>query len=791
MVSVLHKKLLRALWRARGQSVGVVAVVACGTACYISIASAHSNLVLTRDTYYAQNRFADFEIVLERAPDTALFKLRSIPGVHQVRGRIVKDANLDIEGSDDPVVGRVISMPNTKQPVLNDVHLVSGRYFSEGAQDEVILSERFARENKIAIGDRIHASIESRKYPLRVVGLGLSPEYVYMIRNVAELVPSPERFAILWVSEDFAETALNSQNACNNVVGSVDSHADVDFVLDRAEDILDAYGVIAKVRKDQQLSNQFVSEEIKGLAVTAKVVPGIFQGIAAMILLVLLNRMVRSERAEIGLLKAYGYSNWSIAWHYIQYALVLAVAGSLIGFGAGQWLANGMIKLYVKFYDFPILRSRVYPDVLARSIGISIMFSVLGAVIAAARAARIHPAESMRPEAPRFGHHTALERLPGFWRALSFTSKMIVRNVSRNAFRAAFLIFGVMISTGLLFIGFFSSDAMRYMLAFQFSAVQREDLTINLVTERGTDALHEIARLDGVRFVEPMLQYPFEIASGWRQKDIALVGLPKAARLQKLIDENEDFFDVGDHGLVVSRRLADDLRVDVGSVVSLKSLTGRVTKTRQAVVVKVVKQYLGSSAYMNIDALSRMLDEPFAMNAALVRTEPGAARAINRHLKDVPIVAAVSIKEDAYKSLWNTLAQNMIVMNTMLIGFSAIIACAVIYNVTAVSLAERARELASLRVLGFTQAEVGGILYRENFVLATVGLFLGIPAGVGLCRLLVIAYDTELFRMPFHIERITYVYVMVLIVSFVVAANLAVHAKIKRLDLVEVLKERE
>jgi len=788
---VLDRKLVRTLWWSRGQSIAVAMVVLCGTACYIAIASAHSNLVLTRDTYYSQYRFADFEIHLERAPLTAIFKLESLPGVRQVRGRIVKDVNLDIEGEDEPRIGRIISMPNRQRDVLNDICLMEGRYFSEGKQNEVILSQRFAQANGLKPGDQIEASIDNKKHTLRIVGTALSPEYVYTIRSVQELVPNFERFGILWVPRDFAETALDMSEACNNIIGSVDNPEVLDALLDTAEDILDPYGIFAKVKREDQISNRFISDEITGLEVMAKIVPGLFQGIAALVMLVLLNRMVRKERTEIGLLKAYGYSNFAVSFYYIKYALLLSLAGCLGGFALGQWLANAMIRLYVEYYNFPILQSRVYPEVLARSVAIGIAFALLGALSAAIRAARIQPAESMRPEAPRHGHRTLIERVAILWRNLSFTWKMIVRNVSRNAFRASLNAFGVMISSGLLIMGFFTLDSMDYMLKFQFEQVQREDVKVSFEAERGKEALYEAQRFAHVRYAEPLLQYPFEIKSDWRKKDTAIIGLPNGAQLQKLVDVQEKTVPVGDAGLVLSDRLARDLGVRAGDTLRVKPLMGRITKEKDVVVSKVVAQYLGSSAYMNIDELSRVLDEPFALNAVLLRTERGMESELNKELKDVPGVAAVEIKADSLKGLESTIEQSAQISNTMILLFAAVIAFSIIYNITTVSLAERQRELASLRVLGFSRHEVGRILYHENFALCIVGLILGIPFGVGVCRLIVKAYDTELYRLPFHLENSTYISATICSFLFVVIANLAVRHKINRLDMVEVLKERE
>ncbi len=790
-MNVLNKKLIRTLWWSRGQSIAVAMVVLCGTACYIAIASAHSNLVLTRDTYYSQYRLADFEIQLERAPLTALFKIESLPGVRQVRGRIVKDVNLDLEGEDEPRIGRIISMPNREEDVLNDICIMEGRYFSEGKQNEVIVSQRFARLNHLHIGDYIKASIDNKKHTLRIVGTALSPEYVYTIRTVQELVPNFERFGILWVPQDFAETAFDMNEACNDVIGTVEKSEDLDALLDKANDILDPYGVFAKVKREDQISNRFLSDEITGLATTAKIIPGLFQGIAALILLVLLNRMVRKERTEIGLLKAYGYSSFAVALYYIKYALVLGAIGCLGGFAVGQWLAGAMIRMYVEYYDFPLLRSRVYPDVLARSFGIGIVFSVAGALTAAIHAARIQPAESMRPEAPKYAHRTWIERFGLLWRSLSFTWKMIVRNMSRNAFRAALNAFGVMVSSGLLIMGFFMLDSMDYMLQFQFKEVQREDVKVDFESERGKDAFYEASRFDNVRYAEPVLQYPFEIKSAWRAKDVVIIGLPEGARLQRLLNTKQQPVSVGEDGLVLSDRLARDLGVHVGDVLTLKPLMGRVTKEKRIAVSKVVQQYLGSSAYMNIDALSRVLDEPFAVNAVLLRTVRGQEEELNKQLKDVPGVAAVEIKSESLKGLEDTLEQSTQIMNSMIVLFAAVIAFAIIYNITTVSLAERQRELASLRVLGFSAQEVGRILYHENFALCIIGLILGIPFGIGVCWLIVGAYDTDLYRLPFHIDNETFVVATALSFVFVVLANLAVRQKIKRLDMVEVLKERE
>ncbi len=790
-MKVLDKKLLRHLRSSWGQALAIVAVILCGTATFITVASAYRDLLLTRDAYYTRYRFADFNLMFKQAPTTEAFKIEAIPGVRRVHGRIVKDVNLDIAGTDEPRIGRIISMPDLPVEVLDDICLMSGRYFDRGALNEVIVSTDFAKANRLKLGDRVRATIENKKHTLKIVGTALSPEYVYPIRSASELVPSPERFGILWAPRSFVEDAFNMQDACNEIIGTVEVSANLDAVLDKAEKILKPYGVYAKLKRDDQISNRFLSDEIKGLEVSAWITPAIFLGVAALILFVLLNRMVSNERTEIGLLKAYGYSNWAVASYYVKFALVLGVAGCLGGFVVGQWLAYAMIRMYVEFFQFPLLRAQVYADVLVRSMGISVAFALAGAVSAARRAAAIDPAVAMRAPAPKYGHRTVFERVQPVWRRLSFSWKMIVRNVSRYRLRSSITSFGIMVSVGIMIVGFFLGDSMDYMIGFQFSETQREDVRVGLITEQSKSALYDLARFDGVRRVEPMLEYPFEIRTEWRTKDVVVIGLPEDGQLHRLNNEQGAPVDVTGPGLILSDKLAEQLGVHAGSQVRLKPLMGRVTKERVVPVSKIVRQYLGVAAYMNIDALSRILDEPIAMNAALFRTVQHGERALGTKLKDVPAVASVEIKSDSIANIKKTLAQSMSISNMFLAIFSGVIAFAVIYNTTMVSLMERQRELASLRVLGFTIREVGSIVYKENVVLSAVGLLFGFPFGVMLSKLLVRAYDTDLYRLPFHIEPPTFVRAFVLTVVFLALANVAAWRKIKRLDLVEVLKARE
>ncbi len=788
---VLDKKLLRNLWTAKGQAVAVTTVIFLGVASFVCVLSAHRGLRLTRDTYYEQCRLGDFWAPLERAPARVVQKVEALPEILRAQGRIVEEVNLDVQGKVQPCTGRLITLPARQGTAINDIHLVSGRYFSEGVPNEVILSDRFARENRLGIGDRIWATVNDRKQPLRIIGTALSPEYVYMIPSAREFLPDPERFAILWLKQDFAEMALGMQEAVNEVVGFLDPEAPIDASLERIKKILEPYGAVATIHRKDQLSNRYLSEEIKQLGASAGIVPTIFLGIAALILMVMLDRIVQRERGQIGVLKAYGHSNFAIGTHYIKFSLMLSLLGAAGGVLLGNWLARLLMRMYVAFFEFPILRHRFHPDILLLTLTISMVAGVLGASWAVAGVVKIHPAEAVRPPAPKAGHRIWLESLGPVWGRVSFIGKIILRNIFRYKVRAGLTVFGVMCATTIVLFVRFVGDAMDYLITYQFDTVQKQDVRVDFQVERGKGALLEAGRFPYVRAAEPQLNYPFTFKHAWRKMDTVVTGIVPDAQMLNLESMDGYPIEVGQDGLVIGQHIANKLALLPGDTVIMEPLFGRVTGETGVQVRGVAQQYLGTGAYMNIRALSRILGESFVLNGVLLRTGEDGHRALNKYLKDVPAVASVEFKRESRQKVEETLAASMAIGNLVYGIFAGVIAFAIIYNTTAVSLTERTRELASLRVLGFTLSEIRRIVFGENVMLAVVGVMLGLPLGTLLCRWLVKAYETDIYRLPFYLSRWAYVSTILSVGVFVFVANLASRRRIARLDMVEVLKARE
>lgn len=785
----LNRKLLRDLRQSRGQVLAVLAVIACGIAVYGAFYASYHNLLLTRDGYYAQLRFHDLELQFEKAPASAVLRVAALPGVREARGRIVKDVNLSVAGVDDNKIARLISLPPAQG--IDGLQLVHGRWPAPEAADEAVVEEKFFSANRLGLGDRIAVKIQGRRQSLKLVGTAQSPEYVYTIRNPQEMVPNPLKFAVIWVQRDWAESQLDLGGSVNDIVALIQRPDQAEALLDRAGEILKPYGLYAKTSRKQQLSNWYLDSELTGLEAAAKVTPMIFMLIAAVILLILLSRMIQRERGQIGLLKAYGYTDREVAWHYFKFAGVIGFGGGLLGYLLGQWMGAGMIRIYVQFFSFPLLRMGFYPDLLGASLAIGTGTALASAALVVRSVVRISPASAMRESPPSSAARTPLEAIPALWRRLSFTSKLILRNVFRYPLRSGFTVLGVMLATAILLMGYYKLDAIDVMLAHQYGRVQREDMRVNFYLERGFDALYDMRRLPHVLRAEPELLEAFELSAGPRRKQLLVTGLPDDCRLFGLLDAEDRPIRLTGDGLVLLTQTAKELGLRVGDAVTLKPLIGRIDRPVRVRIDRIVNQYIGSGAYMRLPALSRLLDEPRALNATLLRIEPGYARQINRRLREIPAVAAVEVKQDSLANFQKTIGESSGISNFFTLLFAGVIAIAVIYNSTAISITERRREMASLRVLGYTTAEVGRIVFNENLGLSLVGLGLGLVTGTWMCAAISTAVETEVYRLPFFISEQTYLITTGAIVGFVALSNWLSRRKIASIDMVEALKSRE
>ena len=788
-MTALNRKLVRDLWGARGQALAIALVIGAGIAVFASMFSTFDSLDLTLGTYYERTRFGDVFASLKRAPLSLAADIAAIPGVAQVEARVVVDVTLDVRDLPEPAIGRLISVAPAGRPRLCDVVLRKGRDIEAGRPDEVLASETFAAAHGLEPGDSVGAIINGRRRELRIVGLALSPEYIYPIRP-GELLPDERHFGVFWMDGRALAAAFQMEGAFNNVVVTLMRGASEPDVIAGLDRLLEPqYGGLGAIPRALQPSHWYLNNELVQLRSSGAIVPAIFLAVAAFLLNVVLSRIVLVQRAQIAALKALGYGNAAVAWHYVKWSIVVACAGAAVGLSAGTWLGWAMTQMYTLFFHFPLLLYRLEPVVIVESVAIALGAAVLGALAAVRRAVSLPPAEAMRPEAPARFSETWVERA-GLRRLLSQPARIIVRTLQRHPGRAALSTVGIALAGSMLVLGNFSLDAVDVMMDVQFNVAQRYDLMASTVEPVSPGALDELRRLPGVMDAEPFRAVPARLRVGHRSRHAAILGVPAEARLNRVIDASLRALTPPPQGLVLSAKLAETLGVRRGDAVTVEVLEGR-RPVRQVPVADLVDEYMGMNAYMELDALRQLMQEGGTLSGAYLLVDRGQVETLYRRLKETPRVGGVLLKRAAVESFQETFQSLVAQMQAIYVVFAAVIAFGVVYNTARISLSERSRELATLRVIGFTRAEVSYILLGELALVTLVAVPAGLALGHVFAGLLVAAMNSEMFRIPLVIAPRTYAFAAVVIIVATAVSAMVVRHRLDHLDLVEVLKTRE
>jgi putative ABC transport system permease protein len=787
-MSALNRKLVRDLWLMKAQAMAIAMVVAAGVSMYVMYLSNFASLQGTRAAYYSQQRFADVFASMKRAPERVAGEIAALPGVTAVETRVVANVTLDLAQLDEPASGRLVSIPSDRRPHVNDLFLRRGRWIEAGRRDEVLASEGFVTAHGLNPGDRIPAVINGRLRDLTIVGVALSPEYIYTIRP-GELVPDDKRFGIFWMDRQALGAAYDMEGGFNDVVLKLAPGASSAEVIARLDRILEPYGGLGAIPRALQLSHWTVENELAQLESFGFMLPLVFLLVAAFILNVALTRALALQRAQIAALKALGYANVAIGWHYLKWAFVIGALGVVIGIAAGAWLGQLIIGLYNEFFRFPELRFSVPVSVVIGAMTMTFAAAAGGAFSAVRRAVNVPPAEAMRPEAPARYRRSVFET-PRVSRHLGAAGRMVLRNVTRHPLRASASIFGIGFAVAILMVGFVFSDAIERLIETQFWLAERQDVAVNFVEPRSDAARHALARLPGVVAVEPQRSVAVRVRSGHRERYLSLTGVPPSPRFRQIVDRNGGRVQMPASGVVLSSILGDVLGVGPGDVITIEVLEGE-RPVRQVQVSGLVDDTMGLAMYMDLDAVHRLMREGDVASGALLLVDAEHQAQLSSALKRLPVVAGAGFKRAVLQSFRDTMSANMNLSILINLIFAGVIAFGVVYNAARVSLSERSRELASLRVLGFTRAEISLILLGELALLTLAALPVGAVLGYALAAFIVSSIQSEVYRFPLFISSQAVAWSFLGIIAAAIVSALLVRRRLDRLDLVAVLKVRE
>lgn len=789
MISALDRKLIRDLAGMWGQALMIALVVSAGVATFINSRTMLYSLETTRASFYDRYYFADVFTTVKRAPESIRARAAAIPGVARVETRVVEMVNLDVPGMDEPAVGQLISMPVSGEPSLNRVYLRRGRRLEPNRDDEVLASEKFTEANGLTVGDSVTAIINGRKKDLRIVGVVLSPEYVFQVKP-GDIVPDPEHFGVFWMNREALEMAFDMEGAFNDLSIGLMRGAEIEEVIFRLDQLLEPYGGLGAYGREDQLSHMLLESDIQGLKTTGLVAPSIFLAVAAFLLNVVLARLLALQREQIAALKAFGYSNTAIGWHYLKFVMAIILVGSVIGMFGGWFLGHTFTVMIAELYQYPELVIRVRPSVVATAVSVAAGAALIGAIGSVRRAVGVPPAEAMRPEPPANFGPTLLERL-GLGRLLPSSARMVVRQIERRPLKSALSIVAIALSVAIIVVGQFIQDSMDYTLDHQFFRVQRYDITVSTLEASSTDILHDLRHVPGVIRAEPVRMVAARLRHGPRSRRVALMGLPHDGTLYRMADASGAMYQPPPGGVTLSAPLARRLGVEVGQTVRVETLEGK----RPAVdlpVVSLMEDLQGLNAYMDIAALDALMRQGPRVTGAFLLTDPALERSTYAVLKDTPKLTGVTLKSSAIESFEDTLAKNLGTMKKINLFFACVIAVGVVYNSARIAQSERSRELATLRVVGFTRGEISAILLGELGLLTLLAMPLGWMMGYGFAAALnLLMNQMEAFRFPLVVERSTYGIASGVVLTAATLSGLLVRRSLDHLDLIAVLKARD
>jgi putative ABC transport system permease protein len=786
-VSMLDRKLRRDLWRMKGQATAIALVVACAVAAYVGSMTTYHSLRSSNLLYYDRYGFADVFAELRRAPRSLAARIAEVPGVGEVEARIVADGPLDIPGFPEPATAHLVSIPPGGAR-LNRIFLLAGRFPDPTVPGEALAADTLMRIHHLSLGDTVDVALEGVRRTLRIVGTATSPEFILQIRP-GDLLPDDAHFAVLWTAEAELAAALRLEDAFNAVAVRLAPGASEPDVLARLDRLLEPYGCLGSYGRDRHVSHRFISDELRQLQGIAVYMPAIFLGVAAFLLNVAFSRLVGTQREQIAALKALGYGNAAVGLHYLFFAGAIVLAGTALGAVAGTWFGETMTAMYAKFYHLPLFRYRMEATALAQAAVLSLATAGAGVAGAVRRAVRLPPAEAMRPEAPPRYHATWVERL-GVGRLLSPAGRMILRNLGRRPIRALLTATGVAAAMAIVVVGGFVGDSIGVVMDLEFRRTQLEDATVSFVEPRDPAVLYDLRRLQGVTAAEAFRAMPVVLHAGHRTYRLAIIGLPSAPRLHRIADRTGRLVDIPSSGVMLTDKLGELLHVGPGDVLQIEVLEG--TRPRRTVrVASLVSNLVSLTAIMDIDELNRLAGQGPAVNGAFLAVDEAAEASLHRRLKDYPLVAGVLLQRVAVATFEATNAEYLLFFTGILSIFAGIIAVGVVYNSARVSLAERERELASLRVLGFTRREVSFVLLGELGTLVLLALPFGCLLGLGFSALLATQLSSDLFRIPVIVGPSSYAVAGLVVLAASAATALVVRRRLDHLDLVAVLKTKE
>ncbi|NLO76662.1 MAG: ABC transporter permease [Clostridia bacterium] len=624
------------------------------------------------------------------------------------------------------------------------------------------------------------------------MGTGNNPEFIYALRNVSDLFPNPETFGIAYLPHDMMKMLFAESSTVNNLVFTLEQGADYQEVEEHLKAKLKPYGLISMYPRKDQVSHMLLTQELTSLKGMSQSMPVIFLAVACIILYIMLKRTIENQRGQIGILKAFGYTQKEILCHYLSFALTVGLCGGILGGISGSLLAAPLTTLYETFFSIPGVSTEFSFSYLLMSIFLTLIFTLFAGYQGCKGILQLEPAEAMRPPAPPIGKNIFLEKISFFWQTLTVQGKMSLRSMFRHPGRTLFMFLGIMFTFALVSSPWILWDIVEKMMFDQYEKIESYDAKVNLTVPLNQQQLEqEFNRLPGVKKAESRAEIPVTLKNNWYKKDLVLMGVPSNSALYHIRNKQGQKIEPAENGILISERLASLLNAEPGTPLKLESAMAKEpTKDKTVVVQGIIPQYIGLNAYMELNSLQKLLEQGKISTTIMLRLDEQGLSALKEKYRNSTLIAGIEDKKALLRQTKELMASFSGTIYIFLI-LGVIIGFAIIYNISITTVSERNRELASMMVLGMTPREVLSVITFEQWFISIFAMLAGIP----LTKIFLISMNqlinSDFYSMPTNLNSTGILAGFFVTIACIRIAQLASARRIKRLSIVGALKANE
>lgn len=811
----IHLKLFRDVWKSRVQYGAVALIIFLGVSVFACLYEAYLNLNLSYNTFYDRLNMADYWISVDGISRNAVKDMNEIAGV-EAYGRIVEDLFIDMGNeSGEKVSGRVISLPENEMPAVNMLDVEAGNYFSRSSGREILVERHFADFYNLKPGNWLTLEHNEIKANYLIRGIVMSPEHIWVVKSAQEPMATPRTFGIIFMPLRSAEKIFDMDGIVNEVTISVAPNMDNEKIISQVRTILERNYIKRMTSKDDpvELRNrridiiqgirtaymterknlpvvQILRQDLESFATLAFLFPLLFLTMASLTIYVLLNRLVESQRIQIGLMRAMGYSQSTVMLHYLGFALIVGSLGSLTGVVAGHFMANGYTEMYVSQLNIPIIETDVHWGVLLGGMAAGFLVPILAGLLPAWATTRIRPAEAMRPPAPSVGNRYIMKFLTFILRPFPYFIKMPIRNIFRNFKRSLFMASGIASAIIMVLVAMSFVDAVDQMFSKQYDIVTKYDAMIHLQGESAASNVSLISHLEGIAEAEAVLDIPYRIRFKDKKIDTSIEGIPEKSTMLNLITPEGIKVDVTPDGILLPSSYQDKLGARIGDIIRLEPLTGTVGETDKR-VAGYVWSYVGGRTYMPLREVQKLQRDFGAATSIMVKFDGPPGDYLIKRIYNIPQVASMELIADTRKALDEQMGFFWVMIGIMLLMGSAL-GGAIIFNGVMVNITQRTREMATMRAVGLGDRMLSFMISLENILVSFIGIAAGIPLGTYISKFFFDAMSTsaeDIISFSLDISQRSYIIAAVAAVAIMLLSQIPAILQIRGQNLASVTKE--